>query len=41
MLQVRPNSFAVNQDGDLKRGRGLAVFWDVFSSVALGRSPGL
>lgn len=41
MLQVRPNSVAVNQDGDLKRGHGLAVFWDVFSSVVLGRSPGL
>lgn len=29
MLQVRLNSFAVNQDGDLKRGHGLAVFGDV------------
>lgn len=30
MLQVRPSSFAVNQDGDLEKGHGLAVFWDVF-----------
>lgn len=41
MLQVRPSSFAVNQDDDLKKGHGLAVFWNVFSSAALGRSPGL
>lgn len=35
-----PTPFAVNQDGDLKKGHDLAVFWAVFSLVALGQSAG-
>lgn len=30
MLQVKTNSSVVNQVCGFKRGRGLAVFWDIY-----------